>query len=252
MWWVECSTRPWLTVGLTASQYSDIGFSMQISCLIFSPAFYAAGIYLTLKHLVLNFGESYSRIPAYLYTWIFIFCDFISLLLQASGGGIASSANDDMKKLDLGTYLMLGGIVFQVVVLLAFATLVIDYTLRVRRNWSDVSDAGKNLAANKGFKRFAYAVLAAFLGIFIRSVYRIAEMAEGWGKPLMRDETSFMVLEGGMMVITVAALTIFHPGRHFPQMSNQSAKKVRIDTESGSENEAKFSAVTRWDEKRES
>lgn len=58
-------------------------------------------------------------------------------------------------------------------------------------------------------------------------------MAEGWAKPLMRDETSFMVLEGGMIVIAIAALTIYHPGRHFPQMGN--GKKIAKDVSSGSD-----------------
>lgn len=141
-----------------------------------------------------------------------------------------------MKILDLGTNLMLAGIVFQVVVLIAFASLVLDYTLRVRRNWANVSDVGKTLAANKGFRYFAGAVVVAFTGIFLRSVYRIVEMAEGWAEPLMRDEASFMVLEGGMIAISVIALTIFHPGRHFPQMSNQK-KQAKGDVESGTESE---------------
>lgn len=151
---------------------------------------------------------------------------------------MASSSRGNKKKLDLGTNLMIAGIVFQVVILLCFMGLVIDYHHRVRHNWSRISQAGKDLAANKNFKRFAYALIAAFAGIFIRSVYRIAEMAEGWAKPLMRDEISFMILEGGMIVISVAALTIYHPGFYFPQMSNQKLQK-HSDSESGSESERK-------------
>jgi hypothetical protein len=121
---------------------------------------------------------------------------------------------------------MIAGIVFQVVVLLAFAGLVTDYVLRVRRNWLDVQETGKLLAADKNFRRFAWAVTVAFAGIFLRSVYRIAEMAEGWAEPIMRDEASFMVLEGAMIWIAVVAVTLFHPGRNFPQMSNQKVRKA--------------------------
>lgn len=161
--------------------------------------------------------------------------DFISLLLQSIGGGTAAAADGDMKALNLGTNLMIAGIVFQVVVLIIFASLVIDYFLRVRRNWAVVSEDAKALAANKGFKHFTWALVVAFLGIFLRSVYRIAEMAEGWGEPIMRDEISFMILEGGMVLIAVLALTIFHPGRHFPQMGNGKISK-RVDKTNSAEN----------------
>jgi hypothetical protein len=46
--------------------YNDVfdenAFTIQICCLIISPAFISAGIYLTLKHIVISFGESWSRL----------------------------------------------------------------------------------------------------------------------------------------------------------------------------------------------
>ncbi|KAH7355407.1 RTA1 like protein-domain-containing protein [Rhexocercosporidium sp. MPI-PUGE-AT-0058] len=202
-------------------QYDGTGFSIQISCLIFSPAFFAAAIYLTLKHIVLTFGSSKSRIPARMYAWIFISCDIISLLLQAIGGGMAGSADGDDKKLDLGTNLMIAGIVFQVATLIIFAGLVVDYVVRTRADWENVSESVKAVAATKNFKRFSWAVTVAFVGVFARSVYRIAEMATGWATPIMRDEPGFIVMEGFMILISVLTLTVFHPGYCFSQLSSQ-------------------------------
>ncbi|EKD17926.1 uncharacterized protein L3040_004466 [Drepanopeziza brunnea f. sp. 'multigermtubi'] len=197
--------------------YSDTGFTIQISCLIFSPAFIAAGIYLTLKHLVRAFGEQRSRIPARWYTWIFITCDFISLLLQAIGGGMAGSAGDDADLRDLGTDLMIAGIVWQVATLLAFAGLVVDYVVRTRFAWEAVDPQAKALLASGKFKGFVAAVTVAFVTVFLRCVYRIVEMVGGWANPIMRDEPSFIVFEGVMIVLAVLAMTVFHPGYCFPQ-----------------------------------
>lgn len=96
--------------------WDDTGFQIQIVLLIFSPAFLAAGIYLTLKHVVINFGEEWSRLKPAWYTYIFIACDISSLVMQSAGGGIAATAEDgDQSTLDAGTNIMIAGIVWQVV-----------------------------------------------------------------------------------------------------------------------------------------
>lgn len=96
--------------------YDNGGFTIQIVLLIFSPAFLAAGIYLTLKHAVLAFGPAWSRLRPAWYTYIFIGCDITSLVLQSAGGALAATAKDsDQKALDAGTDIMIAGIIFQVV-----------------------------------------------------------------------------------------------------------------------------------------
>ncbi|CAL3965615.1 hypothetical protein PZA11_002522 [Diplocarpon coronariae] len=221
-------------VMMHSNPYGDTGFTVQISCLIFSPAFIAAGIYLTLKHLVLAFGQERSRIQARWYTWIFITCDFISLLLQAIGGGMAGSSGDDASLRDLGTNLMIAGIVWQVVTLLAFASLVLDYVLRTRFAWEAVDPSARALLTQAKFKGFMAAITVAFITVFLRCVYRIVEMVGGWANPIMRDEPSFIVFEGVMIVLAVLAMTLFHPGYCFPQKGNRTkaaSSEVSSDTE---------------------
>jgi RTA1 like protein len=153
-------------------------------------------VYLTLKHIVLAFGQERSQIQARYYTWIFITCDFISLMLQAVGGGFAAGAGNNAKTRNTGTDLMISGIVWQVATLLAFAALVIDYVLRTRRAWSDVSPEAKTLLRQSKFRGFLAAVTVAFVTVFLRCVYRIAEMVGGWANPIMRDEIGFSIMEG--------------------------------------------------------
>ena len=91
--------------------WSSNGFEIQICCLIIAPAFVAAGVYLTLKHIVIEFGASFSRLRPRLYTWIFIFCDILSLVLQGAGGGTAATAANGSNLQNVGTDLMITGIV---------------------------------------------------------------------------------------------------------------------------------------------
>jgi hypothetical protein len=47
----------------------------------------------------LAFGPEQPRIKPKFYTWIFIYCDIFTLVLQGVGGGIAASAKvDSMQK----------------------------------------------------------------------------------------------------------------------------------------------------------
>ena len=41
----------------------------------------------------------------------------------------------------------------------------------------------------------------------------------------MRNEVEFIVLEGGMIVTAVTALTIFHPGYCFPILAAQNSTR---------------------------
>lgn len=171
--------------------YDDLGFQIQICLLIISPSFVSAGIYLTLKHFALTFGESWSRLRPAWYTYIFITGDFISLALQGAGGGLAATADDGSSTQDLGTNLMIAGIIFQVVVLFIFGYLLSEYAFRTFRRRDTLTVGATQLLRSTKFRLFAVAVITAYLTIFTRCVYRIPELTGGWGNELMRNEPEF-------------------------------------------------------------
>lgn len=82
---------------------------------IFAPAFLAAGIYLTLKHIVIQFGSQWSLLKPNWYTYIFIACDVLSLVMQSAGGALAATADPGENIGDIGTDIMIAGIIWQVV-----------------------------------------------------------------------------------------------------------------------------------------
>lgn len=49
------------------------------------------------------------------------------------------------------------------------------------------------------------------MAIFIRSIFRVAELSEGFDGKLANDEATFMILEGAMIIIGVTAITVMHP-----------------------------------------
>lgn len=235
---------------MNKNPWDSDGFKMQICCLVLAPSFVAAGIYLTLKHLVLYCGPEHSRLKPRLYPWIFIGFDFGSIVLQAIGGGIAAAAGDraaNPQLLDVGNGLIVAGIATQVATMAVCALLMLDFFLRFRKarkarsrsNGEYSSEWEKNSADSKvrrNFRIFCASIAAAFLTTFIRCIYRLPEMAGGWGGELMRRENEFLILDGmcvcqhesfgytltilRMIGIACTLMTVIHPGFFFPPMRN--------------------------------
>ncbi|OAX79473.1 hypothetical protein ACJ72_06204 [Emergomyces africanus] len=199
------------------------GFTLQIITIVLGPTFLCAAIYLTLKHVALAVGREVSRIKPYLFTWIFIPCDISCLVLQGIGGGVAASGDKQKNRslLNVGNRVIMAGIVLQVVVLSLFGTVALDYYRRVSRyhRKSLASERERAAWVDKKFHIFVGAVSVAYLTVYFRCVYRrIAEMAGGWGNPIMQHESSFVVMESVMVLIAAGLLSCFPVGILFPQM----------------------------------
>lgn len=67
-----------------------------------------------------------------MYSIVFVGCDLISLVLQAIGGAMAASADDDEGS-DLGAKIMIAGLISQVVSMVLFFLVWGDFILRTRR-----------------------------------------------------------------------------------------------------------------------
>ena len=200
--------------------HSQTGFLMQIVCLTIAPAFLAAGIYLTLSRIVTTFGPENSHIKPLSYPRIFIPCDVISLLLQAIGGGMASVASHQDKSPDTGDHIMVAGLAFQVLTLFMFQLLCLDFTIKTLRRMKTLGDAALDprhaaLRGSTKFRVFLVALALATFCIFIRSVYRVAELSEGWTGALIKNQHLFIGFEGAMVVVAVLVLNLFHPGYCF-------------------------------------
>ncbi|KAI9799487.1 MAG: hypothetical protein M1833_004009 [Piccolia ochrophora] len=180
----------------------------------FAPAFFTAAIYLCLARLVVSYGEHFSRLAPRLYTIIFITCDFIALLLQAIGGAMASTADTEADG-DLGVNLMISGLAFQVFSLVLFITLCSEFAWRVYKNKNNLNSKHEHLRSTNKFRAFHITLAIATLTIFIRCVFRVAELSEGFDGALATDQVTFMILEGAMVAIACIALTALHPGVAF-------------------------------------
>ncbi|OOF89857.1 hypothetical protein ASPCADRAFT_519604 [Aspergillus carbonarius ITEM 5010] len=189
-------------------------------CLTIGPAFFSASIYICLGRIVVIYGERISRLRPRTYTIVFVLCDLISLILQAAGGAITSIADADQADLaQSGVNIMIAGLASQVASLVLFMGLCLDYAWRVRKNSCDLNPDVHMRDLRDSFIWKAF--LGATLAIFIRSVFRVAELKGGFHSALANDEVDFMILEGAMIVIAILSLTALHPGVCFDGLWDQ-------------------------------
>ncbi|KAF2400657.1 putative RTA1 domain protein, partial [Trichodelitschia bisporula] len=199
--------------------FSDLSFITQLTCLTLAPAFFAAGIYFSLQRIVMVFGGQNSRIAPRLIPRIFISCDAVSLVLQGGGGALAAWYAQHEKMPDNGNYTMIGGLSFQALTLLAFLCLSGDFAIRTVKAKKKYGDQAMNedlvsrrLRRSKPFQCLLVSLATSAVLIFFRSIYRVAELSEGWKGHLMTTEKFVIFFEFIPIALAGFLLSIFHPG----------------------------------------
>lgn len=161
-------------------------FKLQIVCLVLAPTFVAAGIYLTLKHIILALGPEHSRLKPRLFTWIFISCDVGSIILQAVGGGVAAAAGNDMDVLEVGNNIIIAGIAFQVATMSSCGILALEFFIRVRMHGGPGSYSEKSVSG-RSIHLILFGEIFAYFTVLIRCIYRYAIFTLEHLPPLLTD-----------------------------------------------------------------
>lgn len=233
--------------------FSDVSFITQLTCLTLAPAFFAAGIYFSLQKIVLTFGGQNSRIPPRLIPRIFISCDVVSLFLQGGGGALAAWYAQHEKMPDNGNYTMIGGLSFQALTLFCFLCLAADFAIRTIKAKKENGESAMNeeLLARRlrRSKRFQYLIISLTVSavlIFARSIYRVAELSEGWKGHLMSTEKFVIFFEAIPVTLAGLLLACFHPGFCF---RDDPVPISLVQMPPTPENREPIHTIRRWNEK---
>jgi len=167
-----------------------------------------------------------------IYTYVFVGCDLLALVLQVIGGGMAATAGDtDSSRTTIN--IEIAGLMSQVITMTLFLALWGESLLRVRHaKFSSSLSCTQpplyiHLRSTKKSICFQWSLLVATVSSYVRCIYRVAELWTGFGGALIDHEATCMVSEGPMIVLAVAALTVFHPGRVFSDLWIPAGKGVR-------------------------
>lgn len=249
-----------LAVNDTAN--SDL-FLCQFVSLTISPAFTMAAIYFFMAQVLVVYQLGVSRRLCMLkplwFSYIFVVCDVLSLVIQAAGGAMASLSLDGDGDAENGTHVMVAGLAFQVFSMLFFIFITVNFFYRVwfrsdhaiRFSFANLfallfnTPKGKQLshqldptfsqeyASARRLTIFGYLPLILYssvLFIYIRCIYRVIELAQGWSGYLITHEVYIMTLDALMVCLTCAIYVPFHPVFIFRKTTNLSFKTVKRKT----------------------
>ncbi|KAJ7200844.1 RTA1-domain-containing protein [Mycena pura] len=222
-------------------------FMMQFTSTVLAPTPLVAVNFILLSWTVTRLGSCYSRLAPIWYAIILLSCDILALIVQIIGGGIASSATAPSFA-NSGANIMLTGVILQFAVFFVYSLLFVDVLrcyhmdLPVRTG----QDASGRSKLDSKLKTMIAALAFTTLVLFIRSVYRIIQLAGGWSGHMMYAEVDLAALDGGMVVLVMFAINVAHPGRLLgesrssPSHRDQQRKTYAhwTDTPSGSERRA--------------
>ncbi|KAG9118476.1 hypothetical protein FRC07_007001, partial [Ceratobasidium sp. 392] len=199
------------------SPTNEDAFMMQICTTIISPSFLTAAMFIVLPKIVTVVGPQYSRISASLYAKIFITADVAALVIQAAGGAMASTANTPQGSKNGGN-IMLAGIVIQLVAVVLFTILALEFVIRysINRPARSLQEPEQKYTGwslvPRGVVWMLVALGIATLFVLIRSVYRTIELTDGWNGTIISTEKWFNWFDAMPIVVAMTTFNVFHPG----------------------------------------
>lgn len=227
--------------------YARNAYLLQMVALTIAPVFTMAGMYFQLAKLIEIYSHKFAFLSSPLaYSQIFIFCDIVSLIIQAAGGGVAGGAVKNNKPLGPGEHIFIAGLAIQVATMSIFIFLWLDFVYKVyvktrmehlnitspfainklksvfqedidylyREKYYNIRHS-ENRYNRFALKYFPWAFTASICCIYTRCCYRLAELVNGFNGYIITHEIYFIVLDGVMILLATTIMMVFFPGFAF-------------------------------------
>ncbi|GIZ45418.1 hypothetical protein CKM354_000858500 [Cercospora kikuchii] len=181
--------------------YSVPYFVVQYFFIVVAPVLFSAAIYTIVSVMINIYGRDFAPLPPKAVLGIFITCDVVATIVQVAGAALVGVAYSNQRDPTTPNNILLAGLAFQV---FSFAVFLIILT------WTLVKARKSPERINTGF---VVGVVIATLAVYLRTVFRLAETAEGLMETLSTHEVYFGCLEFAPIVVAVFIFTYWHPGR---------------------------------------
>ena len=196
-----------------------IPYVLQSIFLLLAPILFAATLYMTLGRVVLFTlntvndaahshhsvhavvaASSLSLFPPRCTIRIFVAADVVSFFIQAGGAGTLTQAKSGSLT-KTGQYVIVGGLVFQLVAFAVFFASAVVFDVRSRKHGATNPTAQKILAM----------LYATSLLVMLRNIVRAVEYATGQDGYLLVHEWVIYVLDGAPMLSVMVIFAVFYP-----------------------------------------
>ncbi|KAJ8489801.1 hypothetical protein ONZ51_g2712 [Trametes cubensis] len=197
-------------------------YIIQTSILVLAPTPFVAALFIGFGRISERLGSEYSRLRPKLYSRIFLTGDLLSLLIQGGGGGIAASALNDQSKVNLGSRVILVGLIVQIFSMTVFCYMMAEYAFRRftdrpfrKPDMASYAETAVPMSArtmDRSMKLLITGICVSTALIYIRSIYRIIEFSDGYNGKIAHTQVLFNVFDGMMVTLAMYTLNAMHPG----------------------------------------
>lgn len=135
------------------------------------------------------FDNDFTHYNRKIFHWVFLPCDFISLLVQLTGVAFSSSSKT-IEGVEIGRKITFVGLIFQIATFLVSTALYADYLFSYRSK--DVAPKSKWQVS------MAFSLVPMFTAIALllaRCAFRAYQFREGYFSETFRNEATFIALE---------------------------------------------------------
>ncbi|KAF4781066.1 hypothetical protein HER10_EVM0006721 [Colletotrichum scovillei] len=218
-----------------APNYSQVPFIIQTLLPLLAPALYAASIYMLLGRIIDSLEAGHlSIIPVGWMTKIFVFGDVFSFAFQCIGGAMLSGANDK-DGVDRGQNIILVGLGIQILFFAAFIVTISVFHYRIINHPTTTSMNGR-----RPWRQFIMVLYATSFLILVRSIFRVAEFAEGRYGVLQTTEVYLYCLDTSLMFLCAAAFNVWFPGRIVSPITFKHEERFPLGAVSNQEDDGAF------------
>ncbi|KAJ2004677.1 hypothetical protein GGI04_002116 [Coemansia thaxteri] len=143
-------------------------------------------------------------------TWFFFASDVFSFMLQSTGGSMMS--HDSLQK--TGKWICIVGLAIQLVFLAVFVFVAIV----VHRDPQYIVACGpRQVSEAVAKRRVMWTIHVTTALLYVRSVYRLIEFADGYGGSIYKAEWAFYVFDFGAILLMFVMYIVFFLGHNFPR-----------------------------------
>ncbi|VUC35075.1 unnamed protein product [Clonostachys rosea] len=178
-----------------------IPYILQSIFLLLGPILFAATLYMTLSRIIrVVDGAQFSLIRLSWLTKVFVFGDVFSFLIQSSGAGlrVQASSGSSNSNPNMGTNIIVGGLIFQIVIFSLYIAAGIVFNVRFKNH--SASARASHIPWQENL--IMLYVTSAF--VMIRNIFRVAEYAMGSSGYLLGIEWGVYVFDASLMTLTMA------------------------------------------------
>ncbi|CAH0042863.1 unnamed protein product [Clonostachys rhizophaga] len=187
-----------------------IPYVLQSTFLLLAPILFAASLYMTLSRVIRAVDGAHCSIivPRWL-TVIFVVGDCISFVVQASGAGLRIMAGQAKRNINphLGSWIIAGGLVFQIIVFGIFIFTGLRFHLLFKR------DPAAIRAESIPWQGIMYMLFMTSAAVMMRNIFRMVEYAMGPDGYLFTVEWGVYAFDASLMTITMTLFWLWYPSQ---------------------------------------